>query len=127
MSNELYSLEFEIFELPKMANPSGSKSTHWRYAQLEVKKWKNLVAVAVGSNKPRTPLERVALKLTRFSSVAPDYDGLVRGFKSVVDGLCACGVLKNDTLKITGPWNCEWKPAPQKQGKVHVRVEEIEL
>ncbi len=120
-----YTLQFEIKDLPRMANPSGSKSTHWRYAQTEVNKWHKLVFVEVAAKKPPSPLERAKLTLTRFSSVCPDYDGLVRGFKSVVDGLCKYGVLKDDSLKVTGTWDCQWKVAPPKQGKIQVKVEEV--
>jgi len=124
MSNR-YILSFEINDLPKMANASGSKSTHWRYAQKEVKKWHNLVSAAVATHKPPRPIQKVKLTLTRCSSVAPDYDGLVRGFKSVVDALCLCKILENDTLEITGPWDCRWVKAPAKQGKIQITVEEI--
>lgn len=120
-----FTLQFEISGLPKMANPSGAKSTHWRYAQAEVKKWRALVLNATRGAKPPAPLERATLTLTRFSSVEPDYDGLVRGFKSVVDGLTACGILKNDKLSNTGPWVCNWEKTKPNQGKITVKIEEF--
>ena len=120
----IYTLQFQINDLPKMANIQNGKS-HWRHAHQEVQKWHKLVWAAVGSKKPSSPLEKVRLTLTRFSSACPDYDGLVRGFKSVVDGLCKCGVLKDDKLSTTGTWDCQWKVAPPKQGKIEVKVEEV--
>lgn len=120
-----YSLQFEINELPKMANPSGAKSTHWRYAKREVDKWRRMVWAAVGSKKPLSPLKKVKLTLTRCSSVEPDYDGLVRGFKSVIDGLRNCGVLEDDRLSNTGVWDVRWEKAPPKKGKIIVNVQEV--
>lgn len=117
-----YFIAFEINDLPKMANASGSKSTHWRYAKAEVDKWHQLVWWSVAHNKPAKPLKKAKLILTRYSSVAPDYDGLVRGFKSVVDGLVRCDVLKDDSLKVTGPWVCEWKKTAEGMGKIRVEV-----
>lgn len=120
-----YELEFEIAELPKMANPSGARSTHWRYAQQEVAKWRRLVWFAVQEkSKPKKPLEKFELILVRYSSTEPDYDGLVRGFKSVIDGLKHCQVIADDRLSNTGKWLCDWQKTKPKQGKIFVRVRE---
>lgn len=108
-----------------MANPSGAKSTHWRVQQREVKKWHRLVWAAVSGRKPVKPLERFQLRLTRFSSVAPDYDGLVRGFKSVVDGLKVCGVIADDRFENTGVWDCRWEKTKPKTGKIRIEIEEL--
>lgn len=116
-------LELEIYDLPKMANIQNGKS-HWRHAHTEAKKWHQLVRAAVGNKKPVGPLKSFRLTLTRFSSVAPDYDGLVRGFKSIVDGLRECGVIEDDRLENTGPWDCRWQKAPVRQGKVQIKIEE---
>lgn len=117
-----YVLEIEIMGLPKMANSSGAKSTHWRYAHAEATKWKKLVWAACISKKPPAPLETYRLTLTRYSSIMPDYDGLVRGFKHAVDGLKLAGVILDDRLSNSGPWDCRWEKAPQGQGRVAIRV-----
>ncbi len=119
-----YKIEFEIQGLPPMANIASGKS-HWRHAHAQSVKWKQAVAVSVGKRRPIAPLKKATLTLTRHSSSAPDYDGLVRGFKYVVDGLRECGVLADDKMANTGPWNCFWILAPQRQGKISVRVEEV--
>lgn len=120
-----YELEFEINELPKMANPSGARSTHWRYAKQEVDKWRRLVWFALkDSAKPKKPLKKFELLLVRYSSTEPDYDGLVRGFKSVIDGLKHCQIIEDDRLSNTGPWLCNWELTKPKQGKIFVRVKE---
>lgn len=120
-----YELIFEIPGLPKMANASGARSTHWRYADAERKRWQLFVTRAIHSNRPPEPLKRAHLTLWRFSSVEPDYDGLVRGFKSVVDGLRMAGVLAEDRLSNTGAWDCRWERCKPKQGKIRVRVIEV--
>lgn len=122
-----YRIQLELMGLPRMANPSGS-STHWRYADQERKKWQTYVAAAVlKSGRPPKPLERAKLTLVRFSSVEPDFDGLVRGMKSIVDGLVYSGVLENDRLSNTGPWNCFWEKCAPKRGRVLVIVEQREV
>lgn len=120
-----YNLEFEIPGLPKMANPSGAKSTHWRYIKAERDRWLGFVMSAIGKSKPAEPLARVRLILTRFSSVEPDYDGLVRGFKDTVDGLKNAGVIANDRLRNTGQWDCRWEKCKPRQGKIRVHVREV--
>lgn len=120
-----YTLEFEIKGLPRMNNLASKASTHWRYAHREMQKWHQLVWASVGRNKPATPLKSFKLTLTRFSLVSPDYDGLVRGFKHIVDALRVCGVIENDRLENTGPWDCRWVKAPAREGKVQIRVEEV--
>jgi hypothetical protein len=117
-----YRLEFELPGLPKMANPSGAKSTHWRYAYEEVSRWHMAVVGLVARRRPAKPLDRYTLELTRFSSSEPDYDGLVRGFKSIVDGLRLAGVIVDDKLSNSGPWVCDWMKAKPKEGKIKVVV-----
>ena len=77
----------EIQGLPKIISngPRGS----WRGAWAEGNKWKRLIHEALILNKItlEQPLEKAHLRLTRFSSIEPDPDGLVISFKHVIDGL----------------------------------------
>ena len=119
-----YILRFQLLGLPRMANIHDGKS-HWRYADQERKKWQSAVeAEVLQAGKPFAPLKRAKLTLIRFSSVEPDFDGLVRGMKSIVDGLVRSGVLEDDKLSNTGPWNCLWEKTLPKAGRVVVIVEE---
>lgn len=120
-----YRLEFELPGLPKMDNPSGSRSTHWRYAHAEADKWKTLVRHAVGQNRPKQPLKWARIVGLRASSVAPDYGGLVRGFKHVLDGLIEAGVLEDDKLANIGVPDLTWTHAPAKKGYIKVLVVEL--
>ena len=106
-----------------MAN-LGNKS-HWRHADKERRYWQQYVVAKIPYYaKPLKPLKKVRLTLVRFSSVEPDFDGLVRGMKSIVDGLVLAGVLENDRLSNTGQWNCHWEKAAPKKGRIIVLVEE---
>lgn len=121
-SGVIYELEFELDGLPKMSNIASGKS-HWRYAYQEAQGWKRLVCTeCLLHPKPPVALKRYTLYLTRFSSSEPDFDGLVRGFKSVVDGLKQAGIIADDKITNTGIWNCGWVKAPPKKGKIHVSV-----
>lgn len=123
----MYCVSFEIPGLPKMTNPSGAKSTHWRFKQAEAKKWKELTGWAVLQvGKPARPLKYARLILMRHSAVSPDADGLVSGFKHIVDGLTEAGVIQNDKYENIGMPHYLWRKAPQKQGKVTVIVIEAD-
>lgn len=121
----IYRLEFELPGLPRMINASGH-SKHWAVRHHEAKKWINAVGIAVNARgRPRAPLVRARLILTRYSSVAPDPDGLVSGFKHVIDGLVEAGVLTNDRFTTIAMPTYHWIKAPAKQGMVRVVVEEF--
>lgn len=120
-----YSLEFTLNSLPRMSNIPSGKS-HWSHAHREAKRWQADVANMVGQRKPAKPLERYTLTLVRFSAVEPDFDGIVRGFKSIVDGLVLSGVLANDRISNSGAWNVAWMKSSPRNGRISVRVEERE-
>jgi hypothetical protein len=121
-----YRIEFELAGLPQMANIQNGKS-HWRHQHKEAQKWKGAAMLAASSKgKPPRPLTRASLTLTRFSSVCPDPDGLVRGFKHVIDGLVAAGVLENDRYSNIGMPHYRWEEAPPKKGFLRVVVEAVE-
>lgn len=119
-----FRLSFEITALPRMTNPSG-RPQHWAIKKKEADKWKGLVAQAIHAAGPspiRLPVQTAKLKLTRFSSVQPDSDGLVSGFKHVVDGLVRAGVLTNDKYKNVGMPQYLWEYAKPKAGRIRVEV-----
>lgn len=47
-----------------------------------------------------------------------DYDGLVGSMKPVVDALVTCGILKDDSYKVTGPWDVTQSFRPKKSGEL---------
>lgn len=119
-----WSVEFEIVGLPRMSNASGRSRGFWAIRQ-ETKKWKDAVTAIARSKRPPKPLVKAKVTLTRFSSVSPDYDGLVTGFKPVLDGLVAGGILENDKFANIGAPTYLWERAPGGKGKIRVRVEEV--
>lgn len=121
----IYRLEFTLFGLPKMTNPSGAKSTHWRVVKAERDKWIKITMLSTLPKRPRAPLQRAKLTLTRHSSVSPDADGLVSGFKAIVDGLVRGGILVNDKFENIGMPDYRWEKTAPKQGRVSVIVEEV--
>ncbi len=53
-----------------------------------------------------------------------DFDGLVGSMKPVIDALVTCGVLKDDSWAVTGPWECKQIFRPKSLGpllEVHIR------
>lgn len=118
-----YVLEFEINDLPKTTNAQAGM--HWRKKGEYVKAWHHRVWASVGARKPAEPLLRAKLTLTRFSSIEPDFDGLVSSFKAVIDGLIKCGVLADDKMSNIGQSDYLWVKAAPKNGKITVKVEQI--
>jgi hypothetical protein len=119
----MYELSFELKGLPKMSN--SNLRGHWHVKYGASKTWKRAVWRACWHLRPPLPLKRAHLTLTRCSSSEPDFDGLVSGFKHVIDGLVEAGVLENDKPSNIGTPDCKWiKTAPRK-GKIIINVKEI--
>lgn len=115
-----YVLEFTLPGLPRSANGSHG---HWRVKHAQTKRWKQAVFTKAWPFKPPQPLTSAALTLTRMSSVEPDFDNLVAGFKPIIDGLRQAGVLSDDKRVNVGRPDYRWEYAPPKAGRVRVRVE----
>lgn len=120
----VYSVEFEINGLPRMTNASG-RSKHWVILKQEADHWKKTVSLVLADRRPPKPLKYAALEFTRYSSIAPDPDGLVSGFKHVLDGLVRAGILENDKYSNIGMPNYYWVKTSPKQGKINVKVLEL--
>lgn len=120
-----YEIHFYIPGLPPMPNEFYS-GKHYGERSREKDKWHMAVMAATCSKRPRLPLTRAHLKLIRFSPSRPDYDGLVGSFKLVVDGLVKAGVLIDDNLDVTGPWDCSWVKSKKPNWGVGVVVKQIQ-
>lgn len=119
-----YTLEFTIAGLPKMSNQL--LRGHWRAKLGHTKEWKRRVATAVAlAVKPRESLTTASITLTRCSATEPDFDGLVSGFKPVIDGLVECGVLAGDKQSNIGQPTYRWERAKARQGMIKVEVVEV--
>jgi hypothetical protein len=118
-----FELEFEIPGLTKMSNQL--LRGNWRTKHGHARKWKIAVLIAIGSNRPDTPIAKCRLKLTRCSARRPDYDGLVSGFKPIIDGLVEAGVLLNDSYENVDIPEYLHETCGAKDGKMRVRVIEV--
>lgn len=106
-----------------MTNSLGKN--HWIHGHKETKLWEQLISQAVGRSRPLRPLKHAKLKFRRNSSKAPDFDGLVSGFKKITDSLIKCGVIENDSFKHIGMPEFEWGLAKLGQGFIEVWIEEV--
>jgi len=118
-------LEFEIEGLPKMTNTS---RVHWTKIRKERRLWKDKVENAVRLERERTAIEfktlsKAKVTIVRFSSVAPDYDGLVSAGKAILDGLVEAKVIIDDNVSVIGRPDYLWQKAKPKEGKIRVKVE----
>ena len=119
-----YVLEFEIEDLPRTYNSLGR--SHWTVKAKEARKWISLVLSQCYQQRPPKPLQKARLILIRASSSSPDADGLVSSFKHVIDGLVKASILVNDKFENIGMPEYKWEKVPKNQGKIKVKVEEIE-
>ena len=102
---------------------TNGQNVHWRVRFAQTRKWKDMVHRYFKLNpKPAQPLISAALTLTRHSSNEPDFDGLVSGFKHVIDGLVECGVLVNDKTSTIGQPTYRWMRAAPKKGRVEIEI-----
>lgn len=121
MTNTNFRATFYVKGLPKLRNQI---SRSWRASAGERKKWHNLVLRFGGHLAPPKPLLKAKLTLSRFSSEQPDFDGLVSGFKYVIDGLIKAGFIEDDNQDIIGQPRYLWFKAPRRQGKIKITIKE---
>jgi hypothetical protein len=114
--------KLEINQLSKIIT-NGQKGS-WKSSWAESRKWHRLIAEALILNKVQLnePLTKAHLRLTRHSSVEPDFDGLVSSFKHVIDGLVRAGILTNDKISNIGQPEYFWQKAKPNNGKIIIEV-----
>jgi hypothetical protein len=110
----MYSLKLHFTELPRSLNKG--LRTHYFKRQKENQFWDILVASKCARCLPVKPLERAKITIVRHFWRQLDYDGCVGSLKPVIDALVTCGVLKDDSWNVTGPWVVDQKFRPKKDG-----------
>ena len=115
-------MEIEINGLPRMTN---NQWTNWRVRAADVRKWKELVYFHAMRHRPDEPLTKARLTLTRFSLMRPDYDGLVSGFKCIIDGLILSKIIIDDNHDVIGIPEYKWEKIGHRKGKIAIKVESI--
>jgi Holliday junction resolvase RusA-like endonuclease len=119
-----YFTQFEVPGLPKRINQGHGSSWQSRYG--EAKKWERQIFLATLGKRPAKPLKKCTLKLTRFSSVAPDFDGLVYSFKPVVDALRKLKIIEDDSMAHIGRPEYVWEKAKPGAGRIKVEIKEVD-
>lgn len=109
--------------LPKMTN--SYNRSHWSHRHKEAVKWKRTISAYCAQFQiSGLGLGKASLTLTRHSSKEPDMDGLVSGFKHVIDGLVVAGVIVDDKPSVIGQSQYRWTYRPSKQGgMISVKIE----
>jgi hypothetical protein len=77
------------------------------------------------NGKPRQPLQKATITLTRFSSNEPDFEGLVSSFKPVLDGLIEAGVILDDHPSVIGQPVYLWERCKAGSGKIRIQVRSV--
>lgn len=105
--------------LPPMANGShGNPFAKNRERQ----KWQRTAILLLKSHAPKKPYDRIKVIFTRFSSNEPDYDGLVHGFKPIVDAFKKTGFIKDDKMRHLESIYL-YDKAPPKKGYIQLEIE----
>lgn len=120
--DQIYTLAIEIMGLPKMTNAT---YCHWRIRKKDADFWKKAVFVKAYPKRPDAPLKKAKITVTRYSSRCPDWDGLVSGFKHVIDGLRYAKVIIDDSYDVIGQPDFKWEKASRGGGKIKVEVAEV--
>ncbi len=117
-------IEFTLKGLPKVTN---RQNVHWRVKHAESKKWKLATAfecqhAILKHHLNALPFDRAVLTLTRHSSREPDFDGLVSGFKHVIDGIVASTLIRDDKSQTIGQPTYKWEYARPNKSFITVRI-----
>jgi len=116
-------IHFTLQGLPKLLN--ASSGSHYRAVAAERRKWKLLVKQITLGQVPPEPWRRAEVTVTRYSARCPDYDGLVSGAKSVIDGLTEAGIILDDSMHHIGMPQFRWAKAKPGEGRVEVQVDRL--
>lgn len=119
----MYIFQFTIPGLPPTTNSHGR--AHWAVKTKIAKEWKAAVYMMTIKNKPKKPLLKAKITLTRHSSSCPDADGLTASFKHILDGLTFSSVIKDDNMQCIGFPEYKWVKTTRGKGFVTVRIQEL--
>lgn len=120
----MYKLDVEIGGLPPTQNAQLKKGAFWN-TQNQKKRWLKLIHLMTLTNRPKTPLKKAQIELTRFSSSMPDYDGLVASFKIVIDCLVKLNILEDDSMNHLPNPVYKWDRAHPRLGKIRIVLTEL--
>jgi len=110
----------KIFGLTKRINLG--HGSHWRARHGEARRWLRAVDMAIGPVRPKEPLQKAKLRLTRGSSQEPDFGGLVYSFKTIEDSLVKLGIIIDDKMSVIGRPEYLWEKTKPKEGFIKIEV-----
>lgn len=120
----MYDLRLVIHSLPDSLN-KGLRTNRYKYHKKN-KAWDFLIFGMTRGKLPIEPLKKAKITIVRHSWRTLDYDGLVGSMKPIIDALVDCGVLENDTWKVTGAWDVSQVFRTKKEGPLlEVRIQEL--
>ena len=99
--------------------------THYHKENKARQEWYNIVHLFTLGKRPSEPLYKAHITIVRHYYRFLDWDGCVASMKPIVDGMIHCGIIKDDSYKVTGPWDVTQEFLPKKDGGyVFIRIEE---
>lgn len=124
LSEKPFKLHLVLCGTPKATNELLGKN--YFITNANATKWKKEVYLTVQNKRPLIPLEKFNLYLIRYNYRTLDFDGLVAGYKPVIDGLIHARVIKNDGWNNTKHWYCDQVFRKKQDGSlIEIFVEEI--
>lgn len=94
----------------------------------EQKEWDSYLALLIGNQRPKAPLQRAKLNITRYNYRFLDFDGLVGSCKPIVDALITNNIITDDNWGVLGAWRVEQFFVPKKDGfLLELEIKELEL
>lgn len=112
--DDFYYIEMIIPGIPESYNKNLRK--HFQQRRKANQYWYDLVKTIAGKNLPKSPLKKASIKIIRRHYRFLDWDGAVGSIKPIVDGLIHARIIKDDSYKITGPWDVTQEFRPKKEG-----------
>jgi hypothetical protein len=92
-----------------------------------VQAWRDRMWTAInapGNVVSRFPVERAGVYCVRYSTRQPDYDGLVYGFKVIVDSLMP-SIIHDDNPKVLVERIYRWEKCKQAEQRLEVKLWEV--
>lgn len=87
--------------------------------------WEKMVWLLVRNQIPKEPLRKAFITFKLYRSRFMDWDGAVGSMKPIMDGIVKAGILKDDSYKITGPWDVTQHKCKPGEEMVECRIKQI--
>lgn len=120
-----FSLTFELTIMPITLNEV--ISSRWKDRHSNFKAVKQLIHLLTLKTKPKKPIQKARVRLTRYSSGTLDRDNMYFTFKPIIDGLVNAGIIIDDGFdQVKELYPEQVKIKRKEMPKCIVTVEEIQ-